>query len=65
MHFTAPTIHAGFAGTIALEIINLGPLALVLRPALRICQLVVETVVGEPVGKLSQFKGQARPSGAT
>jgi dCTP deaminase len=58
------TIHAGFAGTIALEIINLGPLALVLRPGLRICQLVVETVEGEPIGKLSQFQGQGRPSGS-
>jgi dCTP deaminase len=64
VHFTAPTIHAGFAGTIALEIINLGPLALVLRPGLRICQLVVETVEGEPISKLSQFQGQGRPSGA-
>lgn len=25
VHFTAPTIHAGFRGTITLEIINLGP----------------------------------------
>lgn len=26
VHFTAPTIHAGFSGTITLELINLGPL---------------------------------------
>ena len=63
VHFTAPTIHAGFEGTITLEIINLGPLALVLTPELRICQLIVETVEGEPLPAPSQFHGQATPSG--
>jgi dCTP deaminase len=63
IHFTAPTIHAGFEGTITLEIINLGPLALVLTPELRICQLIVETIEGEPLPVSSQFQGQATPSG--
>lgn len=63
VHFTAPTIHAGFEGTITLEIINLGPLGLVLTPELRICQLIVETVEGEPLPAPSQFHGQTTPSG--
>lgn len=63
VHFTAPTIHAGFKGTITLEIINLGPLSLVLTPELRICQLIVETVEGEPLPARSQFHGQETPSG--
>ena len=48
IHFTAPTIHPGFEGTITLEIMNLGPLAVTLTPGIRICQLIVETVEGEP-----------------
>jgi dCTP deaminase len=63
VHFTAPTIHAGFEGTITLEIMNLGPLALVLTPELRICQLIVETIEGEPRPTPSQFHGQGTPSG--
>ena len=32
VHFTAPTIHAGFEGQIALEIMNLGPISIILTP---------------------------------
>ncbi len=32
VHFTAPTIHAGFKGPIILEICNLGPATISLRP---------------------------------
>lgn len=63
IHFTAPTIHAGFQGVIALEIINLGPYPIRLRPEMRICQLIVETVEGAPKEAKSQFHGQQGPAG--
>lgn len=63
VHFTAPTIHAGFAGTITLELINLGPLDIALYPAMPICQLIVEQVHGAPIKNDSQFHGQSRPGG--
>ena len=58
VHVTAPTIHAGFGATsedpdfvghpIPLEIWNTGPLPVVLRPGLSICQLIFEWVDGTP-----------------
>jgi dCTP deaminase len=63
VHFTAPTIHAGFAGTITLEIINLGFAPFLLRPGLPICQLIVEEVRGQPALAPNQFKGQTTPEG--
>lgn len=63
VHFTAPTIHAGFAGRITLEIINLGPIPILLFPAMYICQLIVEEVEGTPMRNDSQFHGQVRPGG--
>lgn len=64
VHFTAPTIHAGFRGRITLEIINLGPIPILLYPGTYICQLIVEEVVGIPLKKESQFQGQTRPGGS-
>jgi dCTP deaminase len=52
IHVTAPTIHAGFRGRITLEITNVGGLRVRLRPGLRICQLVFETVFGTPSAEL-------------
>lgn len=63
IHFTAPTIHPGFEGPITLEIINLGKNPITLRPGLRVCQLIVETVEGDPIRADSQFQRQAHPSG--
>jgi dCTP deaminase len=63
IHFTAPTIHAGFEGTITLEIMNLGPIPLTLTPALPICQLVLERVEGPVLESPSQFHGQSTASG--
>lgn len=63
VHFTAPTIHAGFNGTIALELINLGPLPIILYPEAPICQLIVEEVDGQPFPNQSQFQNQSRPDG--
>jgi dCTP deaminase len=65
VHFTAPTIHAGFEGTIALELINLGPCDIALYPDSPICQLVIEVVSGMPFRNDSQFQGQSRPGGAS
>jgi dCTP deaminase len=63
VHFTAPTIHAGFCGTITLELCNLGPLSIALYPRTPICQLIVETVRGVPFRNDSQFQGQRAPGG--
>ncbi len=64
VHFTAPTIHAGFAGRIALEMINLGEFPLILRAGAAVCQLIVQTVEGEPIQSESQFQLQSAPTGA-
>jgi dCTP deaminase len=58
VHVTAPTIHAGFGSTdldsaflgnpIQLEIWNTGPVPIVLKTGLRICQLIFEQVDGTP-----------------
>lgn len=63
VHFTAPTIHAGFAGTITLELINLGPCSISLYPGSPICQLIIESVLGTPFRNESQFQGQTHPGG--
>jgi dCTP deaminase len=63
VHFTAPTIHAGFEGHITLEIINLGPFDFLLTPNMAICQLIIEEVKGSPVDAPNQFKGQTTPAG--
>lgn len=65
VHFTAPTIHAGFRGTITLELINLGPIPIMLYPASPICQLIVEQVEGVPFRNDSRFQGQSRAGGET
>jgi dCTP deaminase len=63
VHFTAPTIHAGFAGTITLEMINLGPFDILLTPEMYICQLIIEEVTGFATDAPNQFKGQSAPAG--
>ncbi len=64
VHFTAPTIHSGFEGTITLELLNHGPMPLILKPGLAICQLIVETVRGLPTLDIpSQYQNQNTPSG--
>ena len=63
VHFTAPTIHAGFSGRITLELINLGPIPIMLYPGAPICQLIIEEVRGVPFRNDSQFQQQAHPSG--
>lgn len=63
VHFTAPTIHAGWSGPITLEIMNLGPAPILLYPDLPICQLIVEEGAGSPSSNPSTFHGQVEPSG--
>ena len=63
IHFTAPTIHAGFSGRITLEIMNLGPSPIALTPGKPICQLIIEEVHGIPLRNDSQFQGQIKPGG--
>ena len=63
VHFTAPTIHAGFRGTITLELINLGPIPILLRPGAPIRQLIVEQVLGVPFRNDSQFQNQSKVGG--
>jgi dCTP deaminase len=63
VHFTAPTVHPGWDGPLALEMINLGPVPFVLKLGMPIAQLIVEEVKGIPVKNPSQFQGQGVPSG--
>jgi len=63
IHFTAPTVHPDFKGTLTLEMINLGPASFILRPGMAIAQLIVEEVKGCPIKKPSQFQGQQNPAG--
>ncbi len=63
VHFTAPTIHAGFSGNITLEILNMGALDFLLIPGMFICQLIIEEVKGYPVNTPNQFVGQDNPAG--
>lgn len=65
VHFTAPTVHPGFAGTLTLEMINLGPTSFLLRPGMPIAQLIVEEVRGIPRSNPSQFQGQTTPEGTS
>ena len=60
IHNTAPTILPGFAGPIALELTNVGPVDLQLTPGLIICQLVLESL-GRPAVKpyAGQFQNQS------
>jgi dCTP deaminase len=64
VHFTAPTIHAGFNGPITLEIMNFGVNEFLLTRQMFICQLIIEEVRGCPVDAPNQFKGQKSPSGS-
>ena len=64
VHFTAPTVHPGFSGTLTLEIINLGPADILLFPGMPIAQLIVEEVRGIPdFNNPSGFQGQSTASG--
>lgn len=63
IHFTAPTVHPGFNGTLTLEMINLGANPVLLVPDMAIAQLIIEEVKGCPNLNPSQFQGQSTPEG--
>jgi dCTP deaminase len=63
VHFTAPTVHPGWDGPLALEMINLGPVPFVLKLGMPIAQLIIEEVKGIPAAKPSQFQQQKSPAG--
>ncbi|MDZ4684568.1 MAG: dCTP deaminase [Planctomycetaceae bacterium] len=63
VHFTAPTVHPGWNGHLTLEVINLGPAAILLSPGMPIAQLIVEEVRGIPFESPSQFQNQLTPEG--
>ena len=63
VHFTAPTVHAGWSGPLTLEMKNLGANPVMLYPEMPICQLILEEVSGFPIPNPSQFHGQASPAG--
>jgi len=65
VHFTAPTVHAGYEGTLTLEMINLGVYPIVLYPDVSICQLILHEVIGAVASNPSQFHGQVHPSGTS
>ena len=58
VHFTAPTVHPDFSGTLTLEMINLGHASILLVPEMPIAQLIIEEVRGFPIRNRSQFQGQ-------
>lgn len=59
VHITAPTIHAGFAGRIRLEMVNHGGIPVRLRDGMKICQLIFEQTLGTPdKGYAGRFAGQ-------
>lgn len=60
VHFTAPTIHAGFKGPIILEMCNFGNYRIQLRPGLlAICQLIFEKLGQKPSGPIrTKFQNQ-------
>ena len=63
VHFTAPTIHAGWDGQLTLEMMNLGTAPFTLFPGMAICQLIIEEVDGIPTPAPSQFQNQQAPTG--
>jgi dCTP deaminase len=68
VHFTAPTIHAGWEGNITLEIANHGPFHFILEENDVIAQLTVAHISSTPDPDIrrgaSQTAGQRHPSGA-
>ena len=62
-HFTAPTIHAGYTGKLALDIITWGEYPILMFPEMPICQLIIEEVRGVPFRNDSQFQSQSHPTG--
>lgn len=63
VHFTAPTIHAGFEGHITLEMMCHSETPFTLYPGMAVCQLILEPLLGAPIERPSQFQHQDTPTG--
>jgi dCTP deaminase len=63
VHFTAPTIHAGWNGNVVLEIANLGPFTFVLQEDDVIAQVTVATISSIP--EKTQEMAQSQTMGQT
>ena len=58
-HISAPTVMAGYRGSLCLEMYNSGPFRIQLHAGMQIAQLVLELVVLPPrEGYVGQFQGQ-------
>ena len=65
VHITAGWIDPGFKGTITLEMLNVGPLPIVLSHGLAICQLTVSQLSSEAIFPYhGKYQGQAKTTGA-
>ena len=59
IHVTAPSVHAGFAGPLYLEMNNIGPYRILLRRGMEIAQLILEhTVLPTDAGYEGRFQRQ-------
>lgn len=62
IHFTSAHIAPGFTGIITLEMINLGPNVIVLKPEMLIGQVIFERMSAPPLaGYGGRFSGQIDP----
>lgn len=55
VHSTAPTVHATYGGYLKLELSNHGGLPIILRPGMKIAQLIFEYLKTPSVGTLQSF----------
>ena len=63
IHQTAPTVHATFRGQLRLEISNVGPFIVKLKPGIKFCQLILERLGTPSQSSLaSVWQGQRQPS---
>jgi len=58
---TATFVNPGFKGCLTLELLNLGEVPLVLYPGIRVAQLVLHTVEGEPGLHKSRYQFATEP----
>lgn len=65
IHVTAGYIDPGFRGQVTLEIANLAPWSIVLRPHMRIAQIAftrMSAPAEQPYGKVGHYAGQVGPT---
>jgi len=60
VHMTAPFMQPGSSGNQILEMINLGSVPLVIRPGIKIAQLIFEECIGN-AKYIGRFQGQKNP----